>query len=187
VIVGVVVIHIWALHRFGSNNPLGIDTKGPQDTIPFHPYYTVKDMFGLGIFMLFYAFWVFFAPNALGDPANYIPANPLSTPEQRPNAFCRSMRSSIDPGQADGRDRHVPVDLRAFPAALARPRRCVRPFRPAFKFFFWMLVFDCAILLFVGKYAPEPCGCPSPSRSPIGAFHRTRGGQPRPRAFGGHQ
>ena len=81
VILAVVVVHIMALHRFGSNNPLGIDTKGPQDTIPFHPYYTVKDMFGLGIFMMFYAFWVFWAPNALGDPVNYELANPLSTPE----------------------------------------------------------------------------------------------------------
>src|ERR671925_2097727 len=54
VILAVVILHIMALHRFGSNNPLGIDTKGPQDTIPFHPYYTIKDTFGLGIFMIFY-------------------------------------------------------------------------------------------------------------------------------------
>ena len=50
VIVGVVILHIWALHQHGSNNPLGIDVKGPQDTIPFHPYYTIKDMFGFGVF-----------------------------------------------------------------------------------------------------------------------------------------
>src|ERR1044071_6869624 len=81
IIVAVVVLHIIALHRFGSNNPLGIDMKGPQDSIPFHPYYTVKDMYGLGVFMLFYAFWVFFAPVALGDPDNFIPANPLSRAE----------------------------------------------------------------------------------------------------------
>ncbi len=47
--------------------------KGPQDSIPFHPYYTVKDMYGLGVFMLFYAFWVFFAPVALGDPRQLHP------------------------------------------------------------------------------------------------------------------
>src|SRR5579885_2166600 len=73
IIVGVVVLHIWALHRFGSNNPLGIDVKGPQDTIPFHPYYTVKDAFGLGVFGLIFAWFVFFAPNSLGDPDNYTP------------------------------------------------------------------------------------------------------------------
>src|SRR5437868_13469264 len=51
-IVGVVVLHIWALHMHGSNNPLGIDVKGPQDTIPFHPYYTMKDMVGFGVFFM---------------------------------------------------------------------------------------------------------------------------------------
>ncbi|MBZ0325529.1 MAG: cytochrome b/b6, partial [Alphaproteobacteria bacterium] len=79
-IVGVVVVHLWALHTHGSNNPLGIDRKGPQDSIPFHPYYTVKDLFGLGLFLIFFAVFVFFAPNFFGEPDNYIPANPLSTP-----------------------------------------------------------------------------------------------------------
>src|SRR5579885_3423231 len=82
IIIGVVILHIIALHRFGSNNPLGIDMKGPQDSIPFHPYYTVKDMFGLGIFLIFYACIVFFAPNFFGEPDNYIPANPLATPPE---------------------------------------------------------------------------------------------------------
>ena len=82
VIVAVVMLHIIALHRFGSNNPLGIDMKGPQDSIPFHPYYTVKDMFGLGVFLIFYAGLVFFAPNFFGEPDNYIPANPLATPAE---------------------------------------------------------------------------------------------------------
>src|SRR5579864_1416336 len=54
-IVAVVMLHLVALHRFGSNNPLGIDMKGPQDSIPFHPYYTVKDLFGLAVFLVFYA------------------------------------------------------------------------------------------------------------------------------------
>src|SRR5260370_22643765 len=81
VIVGVVVLHLIALHQHGSNNPLGIDRKGPQYSIPFHPYYTAKDLFGLFIFLLLYAAFVFFFPIVLGDPANYIPANPLSTPE----------------------------------------------------------------------------------------------------------
>src|SRR5467141_1367540 len=80
VIVAVVLLHLVALHRHGSNNPLGIDHKGPQDTIPFHPYYTVKDLFGLSVFLLIYAFFVFFAPNFLGEPDNYIPANPMQTP-----------------------------------------------------------------------------------------------------------
>ncbi len=80
VIVGVVVLHIWALHMHGSNNPIGIDAKGPQDKIPFHPYYTAKDAFGLAAFFIVFAGVVFFAPNFFGEPDNYIPANPLVTP-----------------------------------------------------------------------------------------------------------
>ena len=80
VIIGVVVLHVVALHQHGSNNPIGIDTKGEQDSIPFHPYYTVKDLFGLGVFLVVFFFFVFFAPNFFGEPDNYIEANPLQTP-----------------------------------------------------------------------------------------------------------
>ena len=80
VIVGVVILHLVALHRFGSNNPIGIDVKGKQDTIPFHPYYTIKDLFGLSVFATIFAAAVFFFPNFMGHPDNYIPANPMVTP-----------------------------------------------------------------------------------------------------------
>ena len=80
VLVGIVVLHIWALHIHGSNNPLGIDVKTPQDTIPFHPYYTVKDSFTFGLFFMVFAWFVFFSPNSLGHPDNYIPANAMVTP-----------------------------------------------------------------------------------------------------------
>jgi ubiquinol-cytochrome c reductase cytochrome b subunit len=80
VTVGVVFLHIAALHITGSNNPLGIDPKGPQDTLPFHPYYTVKDSVGLIVYFIVFAFLVFFTPNYLGHPDNYVPANPLVTP-----------------------------------------------------------------------------------------------------------
>ena len=80
IIVGLVIVHLWALHEHKSNNPLGVDIKGEQDLIPFHPYYTVKDLYGIVAFMLFFMFFVFFAPNFFGEPDNYIPANPLVTP-----------------------------------------------------------------------------------------------------------
>ncbi len=80
VIVGVVFLHVVALHITGSNNPLGIEPKGPQDTLPFHPYYTAKDSFGLVIYFIVFAVLVFFMPNYLGHPDNYIPADPLVTP-----------------------------------------------------------------------------------------------------------
>src|SRR6187402_1266669 len=81
IIVAVVALHVVALHVHGSNNPLGIDPKGPQDTVPFHPYYTIKDGFGTLCFLIVYAGFTFFAPDYMGHPDNYIPANPLVTPE----------------------------------------------------------------------------------------------------------
>ena len=80
VIMGVVMLHLWALHVHKSNNPVGIDLKQAADYIPFHPYYTVKDMFGLGLYLIPFAFMVFYYPNALGHTDNSIPANPLVTP-----------------------------------------------------------------------------------------------------------
>ncbi len=77
---GVIILHIWALHIPGSSNPTGVDVKGPQDTVPFHPYYTAKDGYGLGIFLIVFAVLLFFIPNYLGHADNYIEANPLSTP-----------------------------------------------------------------------------------------------------------
>ncbi|HSZ75220.1 MAG TPA: cytochrome b N-terminal domain-containing protein [Rhizomicrobium sp.] len=80
IIAAVVGLHIWALHVPGNNNPLGIDVKGPQDTVPFHPYYTVKDSFYLVLYVIFFAAFVFYAPDFFGNPDNSIPANPLVTP-----------------------------------------------------------------------------------------------------------
>ena len=82
VLFAVLALHVAALHVTGSNNPLGIEVKGPQDTVPFHPYYTVKDSVGLCVFFLIYAAVVFFAPRFFMAPDNFIPANPLQTPPE---------------------------------------------------------------------------------------------------------
>src|ERR1700737_348167 len=82
IIVAVVGLHLIALHRFGSNNPLGIDTKRPQDTIPFHPYYTIKDLFGLAVFLIVFGWFIFYEPSALLNPDNSLPANPGVTPAE---------------------------------------------------------------------------------------------------------
>ena len=79
-IAGVVVLHIWALHVPGNNNPTGVNVKSKQDTIPFHPYYTVKDGFAMVCFLVLFAVFVFFMPDSLGHVDNYMPANPLQTP-----------------------------------------------------------------------------------------------------------
>ena len=79
-IVGIVVLHVIALHIVGSNNPSGIEPKDTRDTVSFHPYTTAKDMFGMAVFFTIFAMFVFFVPNILGHPDNYIPANPMQTP-----------------------------------------------------------------------------------------------------------
>ena len=80
IILGMVILHLIALHIHGSNNPKGIDIKAKNEKIPFHPYYTVKDFFGFGVYFLIFAFFIFYKPNYLGHPDNYIPADPLVTP-----------------------------------------------------------------------------------------------------------
>ena len=80
IIFGLVIFHVIALHIHGSNNPTGVEIKTPKDTIPMHPYYTVKDFFGFGIFFMVYFTFVFFFPNYLGHHDNYTPANPMVTP-----------------------------------------------------------------------------------------------------------
>jgi ubiquinol-cytochrome c reductase cytochrome b subunit len=80
VIAGVVILHVWALHVVGQNNPTGVDPKSKADTVPFTPYATVKDGFAMSVFLILFATFVFFMPNALGHADNYIPADPLVTP-----------------------------------------------------------------------------------------------------------
>ncbi|HUW76943.1 MAG TPA: cytochrome b N-terminal domain-containing protein, partial [Gallionella sp.] len=80
-IIGGVLVHLVALHTVKSSNPSGIDLAA-KDNIPFHPYFTIKDLFGLGIFLIVFSIFVFFFPNMLMDPANFIPANPMQTPAE---------------------------------------------------------------------------------------------------------
>ena len=72
VIFGVVILHIWALHVTGNNNPTGIEVKDSKDTISFHPYYTVKDLFAYVVFLLMFCYFIFYNPNILGHPDNYL-------------------------------------------------------------------------------------------------------------------
>jgi len=160
VIVAVVVVHLWALHRFGSNNPLGIDAKGPQAKIPFHPYYTIKDMYGLGIFFLFFAGVVFFAPNFFGEPDNYIPANPLATPAHIvPEWYFLPYYAIL---------RSIPSKLLGVIAMFASifilfilPWLDRSPVRSGqfrswwFKLSFWLLIIDCVFLGVVGAKPAE--------------------------------
>ncbi len=166
VIFAVVFLHMLALHQFGSNNPVGIDiTK--KDKIPFHPYYTIKDAFGLCIFLLIYAAFVFFAPNSLGHPDNYIPANPLVTPphivpEWYFLPFYAILRAItfdifwIIPAKLGG----VIAMFGSIAVLFVLPwldtsRVRSARFRPIYKWLFWVFVIDCFILGYVGANPPE--------------------------------
>ena len=166
VIVGVVILHIWALHLPGSSNPTGVEIKGEQDTIPFHPYYTAKDGFGLGVFLIAFCIMLFFLPNFLGHADNYIPANPLSTPAHIvPEWYYWPWYAIL---------RAFTVDFLFIPAKLlgvlamfsailvwfflpwldTSPVRSGR-FRPIFRKFWWVLLADIAILGWLGGAPAE--------------------------------
>jgi ubiquinol-cytochrome c reductase cytochrome b/c1 subunit len=166
VIFGIVFVHLWALHTTKSNNPLGIDIKGPQDTIPFTPYYTMKDAFGLGVFLLVYLGFVFFAPNFFGEPDNYIKANPLQTPPHIvPEwyflpfyAILRAITFNIwfIPAKLIGVVAMFSsiLILLILPWLDRSPVRSAR-FRPVYKQFFWIFLIDCIVLGMAGARPPE--------------------------------
>jgi len=159
-ILGLVVLHIWALHIPGNNNPVGIDIKKPsKDTVPFHPYITVKDIFALLMFMIIFAGFVFFSPNVLGHADNYIPANPLVTPahivpEWYLLPFYAILRSV--PDKLGG----VILMFGALFVLIILPwldtskvRSAV--FRPMYRQFFWIFVVDVLALGYLGAMPAE--------------------------------
>jgi len=159
VIVAIVGLHLVALHQFGSNSPTGIDSTEPRDTIPFHPYYTAKDLFGLAVFLIVYAFVVFYEPGVLLNPDNSIPANPAVTPAHIvPEWYLLPFYAIL---------RAIPNKLLGVTAMFwsifvlffvpwldTSPVRSAR-FRPIFRLFFWILVADCVVLTFAGGRPPE--------------------------------
>jgi ubiquinol-cytochrome c reductase cytochrome b subunit len=166
VIAGVIILHIWALHIPGSSNPTGIEVKSESDTVPFHPYYTAKDGFGLGVFLLIYFAFVFFMPNALGHPDNYIEANPLSTPAHIvPEWYFWPFYAILRAFTAD--IFFIPAKLMGVLAMFGSiliwfilpwlDKSPVRSghYRPLFRKFFWLLMVDLAILFWLGGAAAE--------------------------------
>ncbi|MBV9778317.1 MAG: cytochrome b/b6, partial [Acetobacteraceae bacterium] len=159
ILVAVVGLHVVALHITGSNNPLGIDPKGPQDTVPFHPYYTIKDSVGLCAFLIFWSAFVFFAPNVLGDPNNFIPANPLQTPPDIvPEwyflpfyAMLRSVPNKLGGVSVMFFSILVLFFLPWLDTSKVRSAR----FRPIFRQLIWVWVVACVVLGVVGAHPPE--------------------------------
>ena len=166
VILGVVILHIWALHIPGSSNPTGVEVKTESDTVPFHPYYTAKDGFGLGVFLILYCAVVFFAPNMLGHPDNYIPANPMSTPAHIvPEWYFWPFYAILRAFTVDFF--FVPAKLLGVLAMFAAilvwfflpwlDKSPVRSghYRPLYRKFFWVLVVVMAVLFYCGGAPAE--------------------------------
>ena len=159
-ILGLVVLHIWALHVPGNNNPVGIDVKKPsKDTVPFHPYIVIKDTFALLMFMIVFAFFVFYTPNILGHADNYIEADPLVTPahivpEWYLLPFYAILRSVPDKLLGVIAMLSAILILAALPwLDTSKIRSAV--FRPLYKQFYWILVADVLILGYVGAMPAE--------------------------------
>ncbi len=159
VIAGLVGLHIWALHVPGNGNPTGISVKSSQDTVPFHPYYTIKDGFAAVCFFIVFAAFVFYMPNVMGHTDNYILANPLVTPAHIvPEWYFLPFYAIL---------RAVPSKLGGVLCMFAaigvlfilpwldtsKVRSAV--FRPLYKQFFWIFVLVCIGLGYLGAKPPE--------------------------------
>ena len=159
-IFGLVILHIWALHIPGNNNPVGIDIKQPsKETVPFHPYIVIKDLYALLIFLIIFSGFVFFVPNVLGHPDNYIEANPMVTPshivpEWYLLPFYAILRSV--PDKLGGVVvMFAAVFILMFLPWLDTSKVRSAVFRPLYKVFFWILVIDVIVLGYIGANPPE--------------------------------
>jgi ubiquinol-cytochrome c reductase cytochrome b/c1 subunit len=158
-IAGVVVLHIWALHVPGSNNPAGIEKKTDKDTLPFHPYFTVKDAFAVVCFLIFFSWFAFYIPNYLGHADNYIEANPAVTPAHIvPEWYFLPFYAIL---------RAVPdkllgvlamfgsIAILIFLPWLDSSKVRSGTYRPAFQVFFWVFIANAIVLGWLGGKPPE--------------------------------
>jgi quinol-cytochrome oxidoreductase complex cytochrome b subunit len=157
VIAGITVVHLSLLHREGSNNPLGINTN--VETIPFYPYFYVKDLLSFFILLAMFSFFLFFFPNALGHSDNYIPANPLVTPphivpEWYFLPFYAILRSIPDKLGGVVAMVSAIIALMFLPFINTSEVRSSK-FRPIFGVFYWFLFFDFILLGWIGQNPVE--------------------------------
>ena len=159
VIVGFVGLHVWALHVAGQNNPDGVEIKDvARDTVAFTPYATIKDVFGLSVFLILYAWLVFYIPNYLLDADNSNIANPLATPAHVvPEWYLLPFYAIL---------RAIPSKLWGVIALFAAilvlalvpwldrsPVKSAK-YRPTYRFFFWVFVAICVGLGYLGSQEP---------------------------------
>ncbi len=183
ILLGLTILHVWAFHTTGNNNPTGVEVRrtskedAAKDTLPFWPYFVIKDLFALAIIMVLFMAVVGFMPNYLGHPDNYIPANPLATPahivpEWYLLPFYAVLRAFtadvwlvmlvewISFGIIDAKFFGVIAMFGAIVVLALAPwldTSSVRSgrYRPMFKWWFWLLVADFILLMWVGARPAE--------------------------------
>ena len=159
IIFGVVLLHIWALHVPGNNNPIGISVQGKQDTVSFHPYYTIKDFFAYTVFLILFCYFIFYNPNILGHADNYIEADPMVTPAHIvPEwyllpfyAILRAVPDKLAGVLLMFGSIAVLFFLPWLDTAKVRSAR----YRPIYKYFFVLFFIDCLMLGYLGGVVPE--------------------------------
>ncbi|HKZ97506.1 MAG TPA: cytochrome b N-terminal domain-containing protein [Hyphomicrobiaceae bacterium] len=159
VIVGLVILHIWALHVVGQNNPTGLEIKTRSDWVPMYPQAVAKDSVGLFAFLILFAWFVFYLPDYLGHADNYIEANPLVTPPHIvPEwyflpfyAILRAIPSKLGGVVA----MFGSIAILVFVPWLDTSRVRSAKYRPVYRWFFWLLVITCLALGYLGAKPPE--------------------------------
>ena len=180
---GLVILHIWAFHTTGNNNPTGVEVRrgskaeAEKDTVPFFPYYVIKDIFALAVILVLFFGLVGFMPNYLGHPDNYIPANPLVTPAHivpewyylpfyailrafTADVWAVQLVSFLTGGIVDAKFFGVAAMFGAIFVMVLAPwldTSSVRSgrYRPSFKWWFWLLGIDFLVLMWCGAMPAE--------------------------------
>ena len=183
VLAGLVIVHVWAFHTTGNNNPSGVEVRRgskaevEKDTLPFWPYFVVKDLFALGVVLTIFFAITYFMPNYLGHPDNYVEANPLVTPAHIvPEwyylpfyAILRAFTSDVwvviganflTGGIVDAKFFGVVAMFGSIVVMVFVPwldTSTVRSgkYRPSFKWWFWLLAVDFVVLTWCGSQPAE--------------------------------
>nr|AAF15152.1 cytochrome b [Eliurus tanala]QDJ00056.1 cytochrome b [Eliurus tanala] len=157
IIVALVMVHLLFLHETGSNNPSGLNSDA--DKIPFHPYYTIKDILGVLLLFLFLISLVLFTPDLLGDPDNYTPANPLNTPPHiKPEwyfLFAYAILRSIPNKLGGVLALILSILVLALLPHLHTSKLQSLMFRPLTQTLYWILVADLLTLTWIGGQPVE--------------------------------
>nr|Q36262.2 RecName: Full=Cytochrome b; AltName: Full=Complex III subunit 3; AltName: Full=Complex III subunit III; AltName: Full=Cytochrome b-c1 complex subunit 3; AltName: Full=Ubiquinol-cytochrome-c reductase complex cytochrome b subunit [Ziphius cavirostris]AAC48456.2 cb [Ziphius cavirostris] len=157
IILALAAVHLLFLHETGSNNPMGIPSD--MDKIPFHPYYTIKDILGALLLIVILLALTLFAPDLLGDPDNYTPANPLSTPAHiKPEwyfLFAYAILRSIPNKLGGVLALFLSILVLLFIPLLHTSKQRSMMFRPFSQFLFWLLVADFLTLTWIGGQPVE--------------------------------